>query len=108
MHALPMLVVELPVPAAGDAEWSQWYHQEHIPDVLRSVDGVLRSRRYRLIGGQDEFRYLVTHEFSSVGKLRAYQDSIQVENRWGDYERLWGLPAAYRRRSFEPIFERER
>ena len=108
MDALPLLVVELPVPAAGDAEWTRWYHDEHIPDVLRSVDGVVRSRRYRLVGGQDEYRYLVTHEFSSVDKLRTYQDSAQVDNRWVDYERLWGLPASFRRRGFEPIFEQRR
>lgn len=105
MEALPLLVVELPVPVAGDAEWSRWYHEEHIPDVLRSVDGVVRSRRYRLIGGQDEFRYLVTHEFASTEQLRVYQDSAQVGDRWGEYERLWGRPAHYRRRSFEPVYE---
>jgi len=108
VDVLPLLVVELGVPAAGEEAWNRWYHEEHIPDVLRSVDGVIRSRRYRLVAGQDQYKYLVHHEFESVEKLRAYHGSTQVEGRWGDYERQWGLPALWQRRAFEPIYSQER
>ncbi len=104
MEPLPLLVVELPVPSGREEDWNRWYHEVHIPDVLRSVDGAVRSRRYRLVAGDDTFRYLVHHEFESVEKLRHYHDSTQVNERWQDYEQQWGLPARYRRRSFEPIF----
>ena len=54
MHARPILIVELPVPAGREEEWNKWYHEEHIADLLMSGVGAANSVRYRLIGGEDD------------------------------------------------------
>ena len=105
MNHLPLLVVELPVPVDLEDAWNKWYHDEHIPDVLRTVDGAVRSSRYRLRDGDDTYVYLVLHEFESIEKLLAYQNSVIVAGRWDDYAARWGMPPHFRRRAYEPIFE---
>lgn len=100
----PLLVVELPVPSGHEEEWNRWYHQEHMPDVLRSVHGVVRSCRYQVVAGDDAYRYVVHHEFDSVENLVRYHGSTQVQDRWRAYERRWGMPAEYRRRALAPLY----
>jgi hypothetical protein len=104
VRAYPILIVELPVPRGREEEWNAWYHTVHIPDVLRSVAGVMSSRRYRLVAGDNEYVYLVIHEFESSEKLLAYHGSAAVAERWADYGRQWGMPAVFRRRGFEPVW----
>ncbi len=104
IEARPVLVVELPVPPGREDEWNQWYHESHIPDVLAKVDGALTSRRYRLLAGDDEYTYLVVHEFETEEQLRRYYDSTVVSDRWEEYHALWGIPVRFRRRAFTPVW----
>jgi hypothetical protein len=105
LTALPILVVELPVPAGREAEWNSWYHDEHIPELLGLGCGAVRSVRYRHVSGEGSFRYLVVHEFASVEKLEAYRASPIIAARWEAYKHRWGIPVDPRVRAFEPIFE---
>ena len=101
----PILIIELPVPDGREAEWNAWYEGEHIPNFLATVEGALRSTRYRLLGlPEDGISYLVVHEFVSLDALRAFADSKLLRGRLGDYTQRWGEPAVYRRRAFEPVF----
>jgi hypothetical protein len=101
----PILVIELPVPDGREEEWNAWYEGEHIPDFLATVEGAVRSTRYRLLGPpQDGITYLVVHEFASLDALRAFADSGLLRGRLGDYTQRWGEPPVYRRRAFEPVF----
>jgi hypothetical protein len=101
----PILIIELPVPAGRETEWNAWYEGEHIPDFLATVEGAVRSTRYRLLGQPDDgISYLVVHEFATLDALRAFVASTLLHGRLDDYERRWGQPAVYRRRAFEPVF----
>jgi antibiotic biosynthesis monooxygenase (ABM) superfamily enzyme len=110
MSQLPILIIELPVPAGLETEWNDWYDNVHVPDFLATVDGAVRTTRYQLVGdpGPDELRYLVVHEFDSVDNMTAFKDSPVMNGRLNEYTDLWGIPTHYRRRGFEPIFEAER
>lgn len=105
MHARPILIVELPVPAGREDEWNRWYHDVHIPDLLSSGVGAVNSVRYRLAGGDADVTYLVIHEFESGESLERYFASTTVAGRWDEYKRMWGTGQAVRRRAFLPIYE---
>ncbi|MCG8543781.1 MAG: hypothetical protein MJE12_06175 [Alphaproteobacteria bacterium] len=60
-----ILVVQLDVPEAHDAEFNRLYDGEHVPNLL-SVPGVVSGQRYKLEGdGEDMLRYLATYEIES-------------------------------------------
>ena len=105
MSARAILVVELPTPPGREDEWNAWYHQVHIPDVLRTVPGAIYSARYRLVAGENDVRYLVIHEFSDPSLLVEYVNSPLAESLRNEYEQAWGTKRAIRRRAFTPIFE---
>jgi antibiotic biosynthesis monooxygenase (ABM) superfamily enzyme len=104
----PVLLIELPVPPGREAEWNEWYEGEHIPDFLATVDGAVRSTRYRIIGDSaDGISYLVVHEFASTETLSAFHDSPVMNDRLGNYTERWGMPPIWRRRGFAPTFRAE-
>jgi len=100
--ARAVLAIELPVPAGREDEWNRWYHDEHIPDMWRSVPGVVRSVRYEIVGAQ---RYVALHEFESEQKLRDYLDSGLMDSRWQLYEDQWGAAPSALRRGFVPVYD---
>lgn len=60
-----ILVVQLEVPEAHDAEFNRLYDGEHVPNLL-SVPGVSGGQRYKLEGeGDDMLRYLATYEIDT-------------------------------------------
>ena len=60
-----ILVVQLDVPAAHDAEFNRLYDAEHVPNLL-SVPGVSGGQRYRLEpGGGDMLPYLAIYQIDS-------------------------------------------
>lgn len=60
-----ILVVQLDVPEAHDAEFNRLYDGEHVPNLL-SVAGVVKGQRYKLEGdGEDMLRYLAMYEIES-------------------------------------------
>ena len=65
----PIVVVELPVLKDREDEWNAWYHDVHIPGMLANVNGAVTSCRYRLLDGNEEYRYLVVHEFETEEQL---------------------------------------
>jgi hypothetical protein len=106
VEARPLLILELPVPTARtELEWNRWYNDVHIPDMLKTVPGVLHGTRYRLVCGDSDVRYLAIYEFESTVALRSYLDSPLIEARWQAYADEWGTDRPLRRRGFEPIFE---
>jgi hypothetical protein len=106
VHALPVLVVEMPAPAGREDEWNRWYEEVHIPDLQQVVPEVVHTTRYRLLAGDDDVLYVVFHEFETIAALQAYLTSPLIEARGVEYTRLWGTRRAVRLRAFSPIFER--
>jgi hypothetical protein len=105
MQALPLLVVELPTPDGHEDAWNKWYQDVHMPDLLATVDGAVRSIRYQVTHGDDTYRYVVAHQFASVEHLHRYADSPLIADRSSEYGRLWGIPTNWRRRVLTPIVE---
>ncbi len=57
-----LLLISMNVAPEHEAEFNDWYNQEHLP-ALAGVPGVLRARRYRGSGATQ--RYLAHYHFAS-------------------------------------------
>ena len=60
-----ILIVQLDVPEAHDAEFNRLYDSEHVPNLL-SVRGVKSGQRYQLErAGEDMLRYLAIYHIDA-------------------------------------------
>jgi hypothetical protein len=66
-----IFTVKSTIPAEKDAAFNEWYHREHIPDVLR-YRGAVSARRYRAVMPEDRFQYLALYEFQDEPTLREF------------------------------------
>ena len=90
-----------------EAEFNRWYHEEHLPDVLRRFPQITNARRYRATDGQEP-RYLVVYEFDvanedELNALASAENPLRRE-LWQLYDEAVGSFARRERRSFWQIY----
>jgi PH (Pleckstrin Homology) domain-containing protein/uncharacterized protein DUF4286 len=89
-----------PVPAAlftvkatitpdREQAFNEWYHREHIPDVLK-FPGVVRARRYRATQPEDRFQYVTVYEFESEAALDRFLASQHLAFLRREYDTHFG------------------
>jgi antibiotic biosynthesis monooxygenase (ABM) superfamily enzyme len=66
-----ILTVRATVEPAHEEEFSRWYNEEHIPDVLKLLPGRLGAARYRVLDGDGSHQYMAMHKFASEAALRS-------------------------------------
>ncbi|WP_281683746.1 DUF4286 family protein [Thalassobaculum salexigens] len=66
----------------GDAEFSEWYHREHIPERV-GMPGWRNGRRYRKIG-RGKHRYLAVYDVDSMACFDdpAYRHALDHPTEW--------------------------
>ena len=66
----------------GDAEFSEWYHREHIPERV-GMPGWRNGRRYRKIG-RGKHRYLAVYDVDRMGCFDdpAYRHALDHPTEW--------------------------
>src|SRR5438270_89431 len=79
-----LLVVWTDIAPEAEAEFNEWYNNEHIPQLL-GVKGFLSGKRYQAVDGKP--RYLAVYEMR--------EDSIPKTPEW-DKARNYGRTAQIR------------
>jgi hypothetical protein len=95
--AAQLLIVSMNPTPEAEAEFNDWYNQEHLP-ALGSVPGVLQARRYRGQGATQ--RYLAIYHLASadVRDSAAWKKAAntpwteKMRPHFRDYLRLAGRP----------------
>ena len=72
-----LLIVFVDVDVEHDAEFNEWYNQEHLPERL-SAPGFLDGARYEALKGGP--RYLAVYELESAETLQSDEYRRQSEN----------------------------
>jgi len=95
------------VDPAHEDEFNRWYHEEHIPDVLRRFPQITGVRRYRATDGAEP-RYLVIYEYevadeSELNALISPEHPLRRE-LWKLYDDAVGAFAQRTRRAFWQVF----
>jgi antibiotic biosynthesis monooxygenase (ABM) superfamily enzyme len=89
MNATALFVVKATITPDKEAEFNDWYHRVHIPDVLKYPD-CLSARRYRALSGEDKFQYMALYEFRDQQALEEFLQSDHLRNLARDYEAAFG------------------
>jgi antibiotic biosynthesis monooxygenase (ABM) superfamily enzyme len=82
-------VVKATITADREAEFHQWDHEVHIPDVLK-YPGCLSARRYRALSGEEKFQYMAVYEFADQKTLEGFLKSDHLKGLAQDYDARFG------------------
>ena len=84
-------VIKVEVDPADEPVWTEWYVQQHVPDVL-AQPGFIRAQTFKVDSPPGEWsQYLTLYELDSRESLNAYLDGdAVVELRADHYERFGG------------------
>jgi hypothetical protein len=71
-----LLVIWTDIAAEHEAEFNQWYDQEHIPQLL-TVPGFQTGRRYRAVEGAP--RYIAIYQLADENVPRRPRNSNRLD-----------------------------
>lgn len=58
-----LLVVKSVIPSDRAQEFNEYYHRNHIPDMIK-MSGCTNAKRFKAIETDDQYLYMATYEFS--------------------------------------------
>ena len=101
--AVAIFTVKTTIPAAKEAAFNEWYHREHIPDVLK-YKGAVSARRFKAILPEDRFQYMALYEFQDEQTLREFLASSHLEWLKKEYDTHFGDESERQRAAYVQVF----
>ena len=81
--------------------FDRWYHDEHLPDALRSFNA---RRAWRAWSDSDPCLHYAWYEFDDLASAKAILGSEALKRLVADFDRAWGNKVA-RSRDFVSIVQ---
>ena len=78
---LPLLVASMTPDPDAEAEFNDWYDNEHLPNLSR-VPGVISARRFRASDTESERKYLSLYHLQDLGVSRSDAWSAASNTPW--------------------------
>lgn len=103
MNKTVLYVVKSAVPAEHAPEFNKWYHEKHIPELLK-LSGCEKARRFQAVEGEEKFIYMAVYEFKDKAAFFAYQSSEAKKYLVGDFKKLFGDKAELKSEVWEQIY----
>ena len=69
-------IVKTTVNKSFEKEFNEWYHNVHIPDVVKA-SGCIQAKRLKAIAKDDEYEYLAIYEFDGLETFNKYKESTE-------------------------------
>ena len=84
---MPTILFTVKATIAPDKEgaFNRWYNEEHVPQVLQ-YPGLVSARRYKLIDGEDKYRYMAVYELQDEATYRRFVDSDHMKALRTEYD----------------------
>lgn len=96
-------IVKSAVAAEHASEFNKWYHQKHIPEVVK-LSGAERGRRFKAIEGEEKYLYMAIYEFKDRASFLTYQASEAKKYLVEDFKKLFGSRAELKGEVWEQIY----
>ena len=80
-----LFVVKATIPPDKEAAFNRWYNEEHVPQVFQ-FPGLVSARRYRLIEGDDKYRYMAMYELQDEPTYRRFIASDHMKTLRADFD----------------------
>jgi len=98
-----LFIVKATITPEKEAEFNRWYHEVHIPDVLK-YPGCLSARRYRALSGENKFQYMAVYEFKDQETLEGFLKSNHLKALAQDYEANYGAFSERARMTYLQVY----
>lgn len=90
MEQKGIFMVMAKVAPEKEEAFNRWYNEEHLPRALERLPGVLSGRRYKIIEGEEEYRFLALYEFESYQAMDAALNSSAMKQLIREYNEAFG------------------
>jgi len=80
-----LFIVKATIPADKEAAFNRWYNEEHVPQVLQ-YPGLVSAHRYKLVDGDDRYRYMAAYELQDEATYRRFIDSDHMKTLRVEYD----------------------
>jgi len=98
-----LFIVKATITPEKEEGFNRWYHEVHIPDVLK-YPGCLSARRYKALSGEDKFQYMAVYEFQDQATLEGFLKSDHLKGLAKDYEANYGPFSERARMSYLQVY----
>ncbi len=103
MAQIALFIVKATITPDQEEEFNRWYHEVHIPDVLK-YPGCLSARRYQALSGEEKFQYMAVYEFKDQQTLEGFLQSDHLKALAKDYELHFGPFSERARMSYLQVY----
>ncbi|MEL6374160.1 MAG: DUF4286 family protein [Pseudomonadota bacterium] len=101
--AVCAFAVRATITPEREEAFNRWYHEEHIPQVLR-YNGAISARRYKVILGDDKYQYMAFYEFASEEVFEAFQASDHFRELIAEYDEHFGETSERTRSAYVQVW----
>ena len=101
--ATVLFVVRATITADQEDAFNAWYHDEHIPMLLR-YKGAVSARRYRKFLGEDADQYMVQYEFESEETFERFLESDHLVELKSEYDANFGTTSERTRAAYVQVW----
>ena len=98
-----LLLVKTVISNQYAQEFNEWYHDIHIPDVVK-VSGCTQARRFKAIESEDKFIYMAAYEFADKEIYNRYQQNEERKRLLADFAEKYGDKAEVKKSVWELIY----
>ncbi len=103
MSKTVLYIVKSVIAAEYAAEFNDWYHKKHIPELVK-LSGCEKGRRFKAVEGEGKYLYMAIYEFKDQASFLAYQSSEAKKYLVGDFKKLFGDKAEIEGEVWEQIY----
>lgn len=90
MQKKGLFIVMAKVKPEDEEAFNRWYNEDHLPKALERFPGVLSGRRYQILEGEDEYRFLALYEFESYEVMQVAVNSDVINQLIREYNEAFG------------------
>ncbi len=96
-----LFIVMAAMAPEKEEAFNRWYNEEHLPRTLEMLPGILSGKRYKIVEGEEKFRFMAMYEFESYEALEAAYKSDQIKQLISEYNEAFGEGNRYHIRAVE-------
>lgn len=85
-----LLIVMARVKPEDEGAFNQWYNEDHLPQAIERLPGVLSGRQYKIRDREDEYQYLAMDGFESCMGMHATAGSVIMKEVEREFDAAFG------------------
>jgi len=80
-----LFMVKATIPSEKEAAFNRWYNEEHVPQVFQ-FPGLVSAHRYKLVDGDDKYRYMAVYELQDEATYRRFIASDHMKTLRAEFD----------------------